>query len=104
WRIQTDPGPVTISLSSGARMDPAADPTLRKKGIQAVRDFCRKTGINLAGFDLIYPEKPPDSPPCFLEINYYFGRRGIGGSERFYALLTWQIRKWIKTLQASMNP
>ncbi len=104
WRVQNDKTLFEINLAKGAVIDATSDPHLRRQGIQAVRDLCRSTGINLAGFDLLFPAESIDSPPCFLEINYYFGRKGLGGSERFYALLAWQIRKWIKTLPKSMNP
>ncbi|MCG2754079.1 MAG: hypothetical protein L6247_00670 [Desulfobacteraceae bacterium] len=36
--------------------------------------------------------------PLFLEINYFFGRRGLGGSEKYYELLIPEIRAWIKSL------
>ena len=36
--------------------------------------------------------------PLFLEINYFFGRSGLGGSEKYYEILTEQIQKWIDKL------
>lgn len=99
WRVQKDTALFETSLSKGAVIDATSDRQLRRTGIQAVRDFCRKTNINLAGFDLLFPSSSsPDHPPYFLEINYFFGRRGLGGSERFYAVLAWEIRRWIRTL------
>jgi ribosomal protein S6--L-glutamate ligase len=34
----------------------------------------------------------------FLEINYFFGRTGLGGSKRFYRLLEAAIDSWLAGL------
>jgi len=49
----------------------------------------------MAGFDLLFSSERKNRTPLFLEINYYFGRRGQGGSERFYEILIAEIEKWI---------
>ncbi len=59
-----------------------------------VRDLCDHTGINLAGFDLVFPDN--SDVPLFLEINYTFGRAGLGGSDTFYGLLKGEIDKWLE--------
>jgi ribosomal protein S6--L-glutamate ligase len=33
-----------------------------------------------------------------LEINYFFGRRGLGGSEAYYLILLEEIQSWITGL------
>jgi ribosomal protein S6--L-glutamate ligase len=33
--------------------------------------------------------------PLFLEINWIFGRRGLGGSEGFYRILIPEIHRWL---------
>lgn len=81
------------NLSKGGEIDFDSDPQLQEKGREAVRKLCAKTGINLAGFDLIFTE--PNGEPLFLEINYTFGRVGLGGSEAFYALLEKEVRNWV---------
>jgi ribosomal protein S6--L-glutamate ligase len=98
WRIQDDPDKFTTSLSTGARIDHEKDPDLQKKAIQAVQHFCQKTSINLAGFDLLFSIKENPEVPLFLEINYFFGRKGLGGSEQFYKLLDNEIKAWIDAL------
>jgi ribosomal protein S6--L-glutamate ligase len=30
-----------------------------------------------------------------LEINYFFGRRGLGGSEAYYKILLAEIQVWL---------
>ena len=47
---------------------------------------------------MLFADDDTGGAPLFLEINYYFGRRGLGGSERYYALLVSEIIKWIKSL------
>ena len=73
-----------------------AAPELRASAVSAVRNFCRFTLIDLAGFDLLFPEGAASATPFFLEINYFFGRRGFGGSEAYYRILVQEIDNWIR--------
>ena len=95
WRSHDQPGNFCASLSKGARMDRDSDPELQEMAVQAVREFCARTHINLAGFDILFSSEDKPPVPLFLEINYFFGRQGIGGSEAYYALLVEQIHRWI---------
>jgi ribosomal protein S6--L-glutamate ligase len=97
WRVQKDTEKFCSNLSKGAVIDSDSDPEIRAKAAAAVRWFCEKTGINLAGFDLLFSHDE-EKKPLFIEINYFFGRQGLGGSERFYDILTEEIRTWIKNL------
>lgn len=101
WRIQKNPHDFQASLKKGALIDTAADSDLQDRAKREVKDFCRKTGINLAGFDLLFASgagQAKERRPLFLEINYFFGRQGLGGSEKYYALLTREIRRWLEGL------
>ncbi len=98
WRIQPDPARFGSQCAQGATIDYRLHPVLQKKAIVAVLDFCKKTGINLAGFDIIFDVNDPSATPLFLEINYYFGRRGLGGSEGFYQILCPEIDRWLSGL------
>ena len=95
WRMQPDTDRFSSQAAQGALIDHDSDPVLQAKGKNAVMHFCRKTGIGLAGFDVLFDRNDRHATPLFLEINYYFGRRGIGGSEAFYALLVREIEQWI---------
>ncbi|MBI5593669.1 MAG: hypothetical protein HY881_24720 [Deltaproteobacteria bacterium] len=95
WRSHDQPGNFCASLSKGARMDRVSDPELQEMAVQTVREFCARTQINLAGFDILFSSEEKQPLPLFLEINYFFGRQGIGGSEAYYALLVEQIHGWI---------
>jgi ribosomal protein S6--L-glutamate ligase len=95
WRVQPDPRIFWTNLSRGGTVDPDSDPHLKERGIEAVRDFCHRSGINLAGFDLLFDRRNPLGGPLFLEINYYFGRSGLGGSARFYELFEQAAERWL---------
>ena len=95
WKIQEGPNNVCVGLAKGARIDPDSAPDFQAAGREMVAAFCRKTGINLAGFDLLFPEGKAPQHGLFLEINYFFGRKGLGGSERFYQCLVHEIFSWL---------
>ncbi len=101
WRVM---GPSAGSyakagLSLGGRLDYTSDPDLRQAAEAAVIRLCHATGINLAAFDILFSSDAGIAPlktPIFLEINYFFGRRGLGGSEAFYTLLQEGLRDWLE--------
>ena len=95
WRVQDDARKFHANLSCGGCIDGESDPLLRQRAERRVSAFCGRTGINLAGFDLLFAADKPRSEPLFLEINWFFGRRGLGGSERFYRLLVREINTWL---------
>lgn len=95
WRIQDQAALFGTSVAHGARIDYHADPLLREQGINLTRDFCRRTEINLAGFDLLFEAGSGGVNALFLEINYFFGRTGVGGSAAFYARLQSAIDAWL---------
>lgn len=105
WRVRTQPQIFAINASSGARIDTQSQPERLQTGRQAVMHFCRQSGINLAGFDLLFQKGR--TQPFFLEINYFFGRQGLGGSESYYKILTAEIDHWLEArslLSSSENP
>jgi ribosomal protein S6--L-glutamate ligase len=95
WRVQPDRHLWGASLARGGQLDTAADPDLRAAAVAAVGRFCAATRIDLAGFDLLFAEGDPAGVPYFLEINYFFGRRGLGGSEAYYRSLLAEINAWL---------
>lgn len=98
WRIQDHPDQFGTSLGNGARIDFESTPDLIKQGERTVARLCAKTGINLAGFDVIFDEQGDQTRSLLLEINYFFGRRGLGGSQAYYRLLNLEIEKWLNQL------
>lgn len=103
WRVQKNTECFYSSLAAGADIDPFSDPDLQDAAISYTKDFCKKTGINLAGFDFLFKSDAKIKEPLFLEINYFFGRHGLGGSEKFYALLNEEIKRWIDSVGLSLD-
>jgi ribosomal protein S6--L-glutamate ligase len=95
WRIQENNDGFYSNLAKGAKIDSEAQPELQHKAVALVRYLCQKTGINLAGFDVIFSSEDGDPDPMLLEINYFFGRKGLGGSENYYRILLAEIRNWL---------
>jgi ribosomal protein S6--L-glutamate ligase len=98
WRRQEAPGHFGTCVAGGARIDHELDPDCQAAAQSVVRGFCRRTGLQLAGFDFIFKEKVQDTEkpvPFMLEINYYFGRTGLGGSETYYQMLAEEVDKWL---------
>jgi ribosomal protein S6--L-glutamate ligase len=99
WRTMPAEASPLACLAKGGRIDRASDPHLISAAESATASFCRKTGINLAGFDFLFSTDPsvadPRSP-LFLEINYFFGRRGLQGSDAYYRRLMKAIAYWLQ--------
>jgi len=95
WRIQENTDAFISNVSGGARVDAAAEPLRQKVAKTFVKNLCNKTGINLAGFDVIFAPVKEYIKPLMLEINYFFGRRGLGGSDAFYKILKREIHHWL---------
>lgn len=102
WRKTKNEKVFHASLAKGATIDFDSSPELRLQAEKSVKAFCDETGINLAGFDLLAAGNDASgsepSEVYFLEVNYFFGRQGLGGSEAYYALLNREICKWIQAL------
>ncbi|MCP4693630.1 MAG: glutathione synthase [Desulfobacterales bacterium] len=98
WRIREDPESFCDSLAKGGRIDAEGEPELQRAAVRAVASLCEKSGVNLAGLDVVFPRRPRDAEPRFLEVNYFFGRRGLGGSEKYYEILTGEIQRWLQEL------
>lgn len=104
WRIGAQGHGFCVSAAGGARIDFDADPGLQRRAVEAVQRFSQATRINLAGFDLLYPSRLDRGDPYFLEINYFFGRRGLGGSDKYYELLRAEIRSWLRQHGLALQP
>jgi ribosomal protein S6--L-glutamate ligase len=98
WRRQETPGRFGTSVAGGARIDYDADPEQQAAARSVAADFCLKTGLQLAGFDFIFRVDDPLPTPLMLEINYYFGRSGLGGSQAYYRILVDEVDAWLAGL------
>lgn len=104
WRVQPDPSRFQTNQLQGGTIDPDGDPRLKKEALKAVERFCRRAGIQVAGLDILFNRSRDPGTPLFLEINYYFGRRGLGGSLRFYELLEQAADRWLSAGEAADRP
>lgn len=100
WRVNSDRSGFHTGLSKGGTVDARSDPELKALAEQSAASFCRKTGIDLAGLDVIFDVTEARPAPLLLEINYFFGRAGIGGSTAFYRILRREVRKWLERIDA----
>ena len=96
WRVNPTTDNFQANLAAGGRIDRRWRPDLMQTATTSVARWCRRLKIDLAGFDILFDLRRPDPLPLFLEINYFFGRRGLGGSEAFYRLLVDEIGRWLK--------
>jgi len=101
WRIMPTEDRFGSSVAAGARIDYETDPALISAAQEVVSDFCNRSGLQLAGFDFIFDTRRLADgriEPLMLEINYFFGRTGLGGSEAYYQILTQAVDAWRSTL------
>lgn len=95
WKRVKEPGQTITTISRGAEIDSTWRPDLQKKGEIEAERLAAETAVNLAAIDFIFDFRSADPQPLFLEINYVFGRRGLGGSMRFYRLLSEAVQEWL---------
>jgi ribosomal protein S6--L-glutamate ligase len=98
WRIQETNDLFLTHLSKGGVLDFESDQDLQTTALASMENFCEMTGINLAGFDVLFSTENKEKTPYLLEINYFFGRRGLGGSEAYYRILHHEIFSWLKRI------
>jgi len=72
-------------VEDGPAWERAAAVALAKRLQQAAR-------LDVAGVDVIFP---PGGGPLLLEVNFFFGRRALGGSQAFLARYLEAVRNWL---------
>lgn len=96
WKRPQAPDQMVTTVSRGAKIDKRWKPDLQRKGVaQAIR-ICDASGIDLAAMDFVFSMNVLDPEPLILEINYFFGRRGLGGSLNYYRRLYRAVRNWLR--------
>lgn len=79
------------NVCRGSRIDHDLCPEQRRGGILATLEFCRKAFIDIAGFDLMFPD---NHQPVFIEINFHFGRKGLGGRSGHQKKVEQAVKQW----------
>jgi ribosomal protein S6--L-glutamate ligase len=97
WRLQPDPAQFLHNTRAGAVVDREGDPHLIEQGRRLAETFSKRSGVNLAALDLIFSSGK--DTPLLLEVNYFFGRRGLGGSFEYYKLLRQTVAEWLSHLE-----
>jgi ribosomal protein S6--L-glutamate ligase len=95
WKRPGKPDQVITTISRGAVIDHKWRPDLQQRGKTQAQTISQRTGINLAAIDFVFPRAKKAPCPVALEINYYFARRGLGGTEKYYSLLFQAVRHWL---------
>jgi ribosomal protein S6--L-glutamate ligase len=88
-------GQIITSVSRGARIGKTWRMDLQVEGGRRSLVFSKQTGVNLAAIDFVCSLSDMQPELLFLEVNYYFGRRGLGGSEDYYHILHDAVREWL---------
>lgn len=102
WKRPNRQGQFITTISRGAVIDHHWRPDLQAKAEGQARSLSKKTGINVAAIDFVFDLSEKNPEPLFLEINYYFGRRGLGGTENYYRLFYEAVRNWLE--EAGLHP
>lgn len=104
WRVPQSPDTFSTQVNGGARIDTTYGKEMQAAAIAVVEQIGRQTCLQLAGFDFIFDQRDLEKGhirPLMLEINYFFGRTGLGGSEVYYRILESEIDKWLATIDLS---
>ena len=80
------------NVAQGGRIDYELFPEKQRLGREMARSLCQSAGIDVAGLDLMFP---PQGSPLFIEINFLFGRKGIGGRTGYERLFDQAVRAWM---------
>jgi ribosomal protein S6--L-glutamate ligase len=98
WRVASE-GEFLHNISKGATLDLKSDEKKIQAGILLGDTLRKLTGINLAGIDVIFHKEDLEGKnPLLLEVNYFFGRKGLGGDAVYYQLLNETVREWLSSL------
>jgi ribosomal protein S6--L-glutamate ligase len=102
WKRPAQKGGMITNISKGGLIDRIWRPDLQKRVVAEAGEVARRTGINLAAVDFAVAVEEAHPQPFVLEINYFFARRGLGGTMRYYRYLYGAIREWLT--QRDLDP
>ena len=87
------------NVSKGARIDHGLLPERQREGKTLALELSRRTGIDLAAFDIMFPAG--GGPPLVVEINFQFGRKGLGGLRGYEGLFREAVRGWMRRAESA---
>jgi ribosomal protein S6--L-glutamate ligase len=98
WRVLERPEAFAVNTRRGARIDHAVADSIHGAATAAARTLMARSAIDLAGLDYLFAVSPSGETipePLLLEVNYFFGRRGLGGSAGYYSRLRAAVHRWL---------
>jgi ribosomal protein S6--L-glutamate ligase len=89
------------NVSKGAKIDYDLLPEKQKQGVDLALVLAKKARIDIAAFDIMFPEG--GGPPVVIEINFLFGRKGLGGLKGYEGMYRQAIDGWIAGVLEGKN-
>lgn len=90
-----------VSIAKRAKVIRDFRKDLIQKGIETTIALREKVRLDVAAIDMIYDMTNPEMP-YWLEVNFFFGRKGLGGSRKYYGLLLKATKCWLRDV--GLNP
>ena len=106
WRVQKKVGAFGTAVTGGAAIDHRHRPELQAAARTSAARVCGQTGLQLAGFDYIFDRRALEggqTTPLLLEINFFFGRSGLGGSQGYYRMFEQAVDRWLDGLNLGLE-
>ncbi|MBI5846082.1 MAG: hypothetical protein HZB23_15605 [Deltaproteobacteria bacterium] len=96
WRVQDDRTEFRNNVGRGARISHDFEPGLTDLGIRAAAMLGTRAGIDCAAVDVLF-DRGSKAPKALLgEVNFVFGRKGMGGTNRFRELFRQAVNRWTR--------
>ncbi|MBU1275849.1 MAG: hypothetical protein KJ720_10775 [Proteobacteria bacterium] len=91
WRRAADEE-FRANLCQGGTLIKDGSPAQRQAAVELARRLQKAAGLDLAGVDVIITSQ---GEPLLLEVNFFFGRRALGGHEVFLERYLNAVRRWL---------
>ena len=91
WR-RAKGGEFRANLCQGGTLIKDGPPDQREAAVALARRLQKAARLDVAGVDVIIP---PGGEPLLLELNFFFGRRALGGHEVFLDRYLAAVRAWL---------
>lgn len=83
------------NICRGAAIDYGLYPEKQVMGAELAMKVSKLANIDMAGYDVMFPEH---GPPLMIEVNFFFGKKGLGGPRGFDELFFDAVMEWRERL------